>query len=180
MVLVEWSAWAGRSRVLRATHTDHKKNWPYTMLCFPFLLLLVKSQAKHIQRLEKTDRSSSERKWILVKFTWTILVLAHEIFVQKFRNTKLTWRCSKFELEHPQRQTEILTSAILANISYRFVWQKHEEQNQCLTLAWKHWLLAIDPWSDIVENARKSGTWQWASGHIRSRSEECIWRVLGG
>ena len=32
----------------------------------------------------------------------------------------------------------------------------------------------------IVENARKSRTWQWASGHIRSRSEECIWRVLGG
>ena len=32
----------------------------------------------------------------------------------------------------------------------------------------------------IVENARKSCTWQWASGHIRSRSEECIWRVLGG
>ena len=33
---------------------------------------------------------------------------------------------------------------------------------------------------DIVKNARKSRTWQWASGHIRSRSEGCIWRVLGG
>ena len=32
----------------------------------------------------------------------------------------------------------------------------------------------------IVENARQSHTWQWASGHIRSRSEECMWRVLGG
>ena len=26
----------------------------------------------------------------------------------------------------------------------------------------------------IVKNARKSRTWQWASGHNRSRSEECI------
>ena len=32
----------------------------------------------------------------------------------------------------------------------------------------------------IVENARQSHTWQWASGHVRSRSEECMWRVLGG
>ena len=32
----------------------------------------------------------------------------------------------------------------------------------------------------IVKKARKSRTWQWASSHIRSRSEECIWRVLGG
>ena len=32
----------------------------------------------------------------------------------------------------------------------------------------------------IVENARQSHTWQGASGHVRSRSEECIWRVLGG
>ena len=32
----------------------------------------------------------------------------------------------------------------------------------------------------IVKIARKSRTWQWASGNIRSRSEECIWRVLGG
>ena len=27
---------------------------------------------------------------------------------------------------------------------------------------------------DIVENARQSHTWQWASGHVRSRSEECM------
>ena len=26
----------------------------------------------------------------------------------------------------------------------------------------------------IVENARQSHTWQWASGHVRSRSEECM------
>ena len=26
----------------------------------------------------------------------------------------------------------------------------------------------------IVENARKSRLWQWASGHNRSRSEECM------
>ena len=32
----------------------------------------------------------------------------------------------------------------------------------------------------IVENARQSHTLQWASGHVRSRSEECMWRVLGG
>ena len=32
----------------------------------------------------------------------------------------------------------------------------------------------------IVENARQSHTWQWASGHVRSWSEECMWRVLGG
>ena len=34
----------------------------------------------------------------------------------------------------------------------------------------------------IVENARQLyiHTWQWASGHVRSRSEECMWRVLGG
>ena len=32
----------------------------------------------------------------------------------------------------------------------------------------------------IVENARQSHTWQWASDHVRSRSEECMWRVLGG
>ena len=32
----------------------------------------------------------------------------------------------------------------------------------------------------VVKNARKSRTWQWASGHIHSRSEECMWRVLGG
>ena len=31
-----------------------------------------------------------------------------------------------------------------------------------------------------VKNAQKSRTWQWASGHICSRSEECTWRVLGG
>ena len=34
--------------------------------------------------------------------------------------------------------------------------------------------------SSIVKIARRSRTWQWASGHKRSRSEECIWRVLGG
>ena len=27
---------------------------------------------------------------------------------------------------------------------------------------------------NIVENARQSHTWQWASGHVRSRSEECM------
>ena len=32
----------------------------------------------------------------------------------------------------------------------------------------------------IVENARQSHIWQWASGHVRSRSEECMWRVFGG
>ena len=31
----------------------------------------------------------------------------------------------------------------------------------------------------IVKKARKSRTWQWASGHIRSRSEEYMRRVLG-
>ena len=37
------------------------------------------------------------------------------------------------------------------------------------------------PWLEpIVENARQSHTWQLASGHVRSRSEECMWRVLGG
>ena len=31
----------------------------------------------------------------------------------------------------------------------------------------------------IVEKARQSHTWQWASGHVRSRSEECegYWAV---
>ena len=31
----------------------------------------------------------------------------------------------------------------------------------------------------IVKNAQKSRTWQWASGHIHSRSKECIgtWRL---
>ena len=32
----------------------------------------------------------------------------------------------------------------------------------------------------VVKNAWKSRTWQWASSHISSRSEECMWRVLGG
>ena len=29
-------------------------------------------------------------------------------------------------------------------------------------------------WPYIVKKAQKSRTWQWASGHIRSLSEECM------
>ena len=34
--------------------------------------------------------------------------------------------------------------------------------------------IAFSTQPSIVENARQSHTWQWDSGHVRSRSEECM------
>ena len=51
-------------------------------------------------------------------------------------------------------------------------WRMQEEKNRWNHVGDHHW--------PIVEKARKSRTWQWASGHIRSRSEEFMWRVVGG
>ena len=65
------------------------------------------------------------------------------------------------ELEEPEKWA-----------AYHFRWKADDR----LPAFFQHtnWFLSI------VETARQSHTWQWASGHVRSRSEECMWRVLGG
>ena len=91
----------------------------------------------------------------------------------------VTWRHLVLHVRKTEREEVFSFVSCCRFKTLQFHWEMFNSIVSRRGVQWALWFVTSS-WSAIVENAHQSHTWQWASGHVRSRSKECMWRVLGG